>query len=387
MTSATYPYWPPPLPEAEHYVVKTLISGGAGFVGSTIASACLDDGIDVVLLDNLSRGRIEFTTGRTFYHGDIAEGRLVDRIFREHRDIEAVVHCAALILVPESVEEPLRYYTENVVKTAEFVTHLQRNGCTRILLSSTAALYAATDDLAVDEESALDPQSPYARSKVMVEWMLQDIAAASDLRALSLRYFNLIGADPEMRTGLQHQRPSHLLGKLIGATESGDPFWITGVDWPTRDGTGLRDYIHIWDLAQAHVASLRKFDRAVAAGGNGYQIINLGTGTGTTVREFVEAFERVSGRVLDKRETVARPGDVVGAYTRAERAHTLLGWNPQYTLEQGIRHSLDWAAERAIRLHEQPALAVPQLRRQQRPNRGSGAVPGPTPRPHRGRPG
>lgn len=324
--------------------MKVLISGGAGFVGSTIASACIDDGIEPVLLDNLSTGRVEFATDRVLFRGDIADGQMVDRIFHEHPDIEAVVHCAALILVPESVSEPLRYYKENVSKTADFIGHLQRNGCTRLLFSSTAALYGAGDDFSVDEDSPIAPQSPYARSKAMVEWMLQDIAAVTDLKALSLRYFNLVGADPRMRTGLQHKRPSHLLGKLIEAAEEGSTFSITGTDWPTRDGTGIRDFIHIWDLAQAHIASLRNFDAVVAAGTHGYQVINLGTGMGTTVREITEAFEKVSGHPLDKQETGPRLGDVAGAYTRVERAGRLLQWKAERTLDEGIRDSLKWAS-------------------------------------------
>lgn len=327
--------------------MKVLIAGGAGFIGSTVASACIDDGLEPVILDNLSTGRIEFTRGRIFYRGDIADGALVDRIFADHPDIAAVVHAAALIVVPESVAEPLRYYRENVAKSIEFIEHVLRNGCERYLFSSSAAIYRPGADFAVDETSPIEPLSPYARSKAVMEMVLQDTAAATRLRAVSLRYFNPIGADPKMRTGLQNPRPTHLLGKLISAATSGEEFCITGVDWPTRDGSGIRDYIHVWDLARAHVAALRRFDDILPRQGDrSYEVINLGTGVGTTVREFLAAFRAVVDRPLRVRETDRRPGDTAGAYSRSDRAQQLLDWKPELTLEEGIRHSLRWAEVR-----------------------------------------
>jgi len=334
--------------------MKVLITGGAGFVGSTVASACSDDGIETVILDNLSLGRIEFTKGHTFYYGDISDGRIIDQIFDDHSDISAVVHCAALIKVPESVTEPLLYYKENVTKTLDLLGHLLRNECKRIIFSSTAAIYGAGVNFVVNEDSLIDPKSPYARTKAMVESVLQDVVAASDLRALSLRYFNLIGADPLMRTGLQHRRPSHLLGKLIEATEEDTVFSITGVDWPTKDGTGVRDFIHVWDLALAHVSAIRKFDAIVQPGGPGHVVINLGTGHATTVREMVAAYQEVTGQTLAIVEADPRPGDVVGAYTEVDRAHDLLGWKAERSLENGIRHSIEWARRRD-KLLAQPA--------------------------------
>jgi UDP-glucose 4-epimerase len=331
--------------------VKSLIAGGAGFIGSTVASACLDAGITPVVLDNLSTGRAEFTEGRIFYHGDIADAALIDRIFTEHPDIDAVVHAAALIVVPESVEQPLRYYRENVAKSVDFIEHVLRNGCTRYLFSSSASIYAPGPDFAVDESSPLEPGSPYARSKVMMEQVLEDTTVATGLRAVSLRYFNPVGADPQLRTGLQVPRPTHLLGKLLTAVENDEEFLLTGVDWPTRDGSGIRDFIHVWDLAQAHVRALQRFDAVLPPSEAGaYQVINLGTGAGTTVREFVAAFIAATGAPLKVRETGPRPGDVVGSYTRSNRAAELLGWAPEFSLEQAIRDSQRWAAIRDQRL-------------------------------------
>jgi UDP-glucose 4-epimerase len=327
--------------------VKVLIAGGAGFIGSTVTSACIDAGIEPVVLDNLVTGRVEFTAERAFYAGDIADGALLDRIFAEHPDIDAVVHAAALIVVPESVSEPLRYYRENVSKSVEFIDHVVRNGCTRYLFSSSASIYRPGEDFSVDERSAIEPLSPYARTKAVMEWVLEDTAAATSLRAISLRYFNPIGADPKMRTGLQIAKPTHVLGKLITALEEDGEFAITGTDWPTRDGSGIRDFIHVWDLAQAHVQALRHFDEVLPAGGErSYDVINLGTGNGTTVRELLAAFQAVADKPLRVVETGPRPGDSVGSFTRSTRARELLHWAPEFSTEDGIRHSLEWSALR-----------------------------------------
>jgi UDP-glucose 4-epimerase len=327
--------------------VKVLIAGGAGFIGSTIASACEDDGIVPVILDNLATGRAEFARDRLFYPGDIADGALVDKIFADHPDIDAVVHAAAMIVVPESVEHPLRYYRENVAKSVEFIDHVLRNGCSRYLFSSSASIYRPGEDHAVDESSPLEPLSPYARTKVVMELMLEDCARAYDLRVVSLRYFNPVGADPQLRTGLQTRHPTHLLGKLVTAVEEDEEFLLTGVDWPTRDGSAIRDFIHVWDLAEAHVRALRRFDDILPPGGEAsYEVINLGTGSGTTVKEFVAAFRSVCDRPLRVRETGPRPGDTVGCYTRSERARELLGWTARFAIEDAIRHSLRWSEVR-----------------------------------------
>lgn len=323
--------------------MKVLITGGAGYIGSTIASACLDHGITPVILDSLVTGREEFAGGRTFYRGDVSDGDLFDRVFREHPDIAAVVHCAALIVVPDSVREPLRYYRENVTKGIEMIGHVLRNGCHRLLFSSSASFYEPGEDFSVDEDSVIAPQSPYARTKAVLEMALADISGGSDLRAVSLRYFNPIGTDPQLRTGLQAPNPSHALGKMIEARRTGRPFRLTGVTWPTRDGSAIRDYVHVWDLALAHVAVLERFDALLPADGpDGNLAINLGTGRGTTVRELLQAFEAVTGEPLPTVETEPRPGDVVGAYTRSTRARDLLDWQAGQSTEDGIRDTLRW---------------------------------------------
>ncbi|WP_117214143.1 UDP-glucose 4-epimerase GalE [Allorhizocola rhizosphaerae] len=319
--------------------MKVLVTGGAGYIGSTVASALLDSGHTPVILDNLVTGRRAFTAGRVFYEGDVADGELLDRVFADHPDIEVAVHCAALIVVPESVKRPLNYYRENVAKTISLVEHLTRNDCRRLLFSSSASIYRPGPDFSVDESSPVEPTSPYAHTKAMIDTILADAAHAGELRAISLRYFNPVGADPKMRTGLQTLNPTHALGKMIEAWENGTVFPITGTDWPTRDGSGIRDYIHVWDLARAHVAALEKFDSLVSD----HSVINLGTGNGTTVRELLDAFEEVTGAPLAHTETDRRPGDAVGAFARSLRKD--LGWTPELTIIDGIRDALAWRAK------------------------------------------
>jgi UDP-glucose 4-epimerase len=327
--------------------VKVLIAGGAGFIGSTIALACADTGITPVIVDNLVTGRVEFTEGFAFYQGDMADGALIDKVFAEHPDIDAAVLAAALIVVPDSVADPVGYYRANVAGSLEFAAHLLRNGCGRLIFSSSASIYQPGEDLTVDEDSPLNPQSPYARSKAITETIFADIAAADPVRVLSLRYFNPIGADPLMRTGQQIPNPSHALGKILQSVSEQTVFHVTGTDYPTRDGSGIRDYVHVWDLATAHVAALQRFDEMM---GSSYVVINLGTGTGTTVRELVAAVNRVTGTPVQVRDAPRRPGDVVGAYTRVEKARRLLEWEPRFGIEEGIRHSLEWARIRPSRL-------------------------------------
>jgi UDP-glucose 4-epimerase len=323
---------------------KVLITGGAGYIGSTVASACLDQGVTPVILDSLVTGRREFTRGRIFFEGDICDGALIDKVFAEHHDIAAVVHCAALIVVPDSVTDPIGYYHANVAKSLDLMRHLVRNGCRRLLFSSSAAIYAPGADLSVDEDSPIAPLSPYARTKAVCEQMFDDIAAAEPLKVLSLRYFNPIGADPELRTGLQLRRPTHALGKLIEAMHEGTPFAVTGTDYPTRDGTGIRDYIHVRDLAAAHLAALERFDHVLGHANS--VAINLGTGTGTTVRELVREFNSVAPTPVTTVDAPRRPGDGPGAYTRSDLASELLGWRSRYSIAEGITDSLRWAAVR-----------------------------------------
>lgn len=327
--------------------MKVLVTGGAGYIGSTIASALLDTGHTPVLLDSLVTGPAAFTRGRIFYKGDIADQELLQRIFKEHPDIVCTIHCAALIVVPESVAQPYRYYRENVVGSLELFKYLSQLGYPRVVFSSSASIYDAVPGFKVTEESPLKPSSPYARTKYMMEMVLEDLSRATNLRGVALRYFNPIGADPQMRSGIHAKEPSHVLGKLVDTALGKLPeFQITGVDWPTRDGSGIRDYIHVWDLAMAHVKAVELFDGVMGKVGDTYAVINLGTGNGVTVKELVAAFERVYGQTINKREAPPRPGDVAGAYANADRALELLGWKAEHSIDEGIESALEWGSRR-----------------------------------------
>lgn len=319
--------------------MKVLITGGAGYIGSTVASACEDSGHEVVILDDFSTGRREFIGDRAVYEGDFADEALLERVFSDHA-IDAVVHCAAKIVVPESVEQPLDYYENNVSKTITLLRAMERAGVLRFLFSSSASIYAPDENFIVTEDSPLSPGSPYARTKYIVEMILEDFTRASAMKVLSLRYFNPIGTDPKLRSGQQLEKPSHVLAKLLEAWSKGETFTVTGVEWPTRDGSGIRDFIHVWDLAQAHVAALEGFDKATAT--SSYEVFNIGTGSGVTVKELAASFEAISGDALKVQEGPSRPGDVAGVYTVSSKAKDVLGWEAKLTEQEAVRDAIAW---------------------------------------------
>ena len=328
--------------------MKVLVTGGAGYIGSTVCSCLEDNGHTPIILDSLVTGLEEFVLGRKFYKGDIADTDLLEKIFKENPDIHSTIHCAALVLVPESVSEPYKYYTENVSKSLILFKKLDELGCERIVFSSSASIYDTVPGFMVTEDAPLKPKSPYARTKYMMEMVLEDISKVGNFKALSLRYFNPIGADPKLRTGIKEKNPSHVLGKLV-SVERGleECFSITGVDWETRDGTGIKDYIHVWDLARAHLHAVEHFDKVFETkdrpGHETYSVINLGTGNGVTVRELVKAFEDTQGHEINKKETGPRPGDVAGAYANANEALRLIDWKAELSTAQGIKNALEWS--------------------------------------------
>jgi len=330
--------------------MKYLITGGAGYIGSTICSALEDRGHTPVILDSLVTGRVEFTRKRIFYNADIADAAALETIFKEHPDIQATIHCAALIVMPESTERPYEYYRENVGKSLELFHNLDRLGYKHVVFSSSAAIYDVVPGFMVTEASPINPINPYSRTKVIMEMVLKDFCMAYGMRGIALRYFNPIGADPKLRSGIHVENPTHVVGKLVDTALGKQPeFLITGTDWPTRDGTGIRDYIHVWDLAQAHINAVEEFDAAFERAGNpedNYLVINLGTGHGVTVREILLAFEKVYGEKLPVREAPPRPGDNAGSYANADRAKALLGWEARLSIEQGIEDALRWGEAR-----------------------------------------
>lgn len=328
--------------------MKILLTGGAGYIGSTTAKALEQAGHTPVILDSLLTGPLAFVRDRIFYEGDIADRALLRRIAAEHPDIDATIHMAARIVVPESVEKPYEYYRDNVAKSLELFDELVALGLPRVLFSSSASLYATKDDgFEVRESDLLAPTSPYARTKGMMEQVLIDLAAATELRAVILRYFNPIGSDPGLESGIYAKEPSHVLGQLVlAARGQKSSFTITGTEHPTPDGTGIRDYVHVWDLARAHVAAVEQFDTVLAAVDAPSTIINVGTGVGVSVRDLVASFERVFGSAVPITEAPPRPGDAVGAYANVDKARDLLGWTSELTLDDAIASALAWGEKR-----------------------------------------
>jgi UDP-glucose 4-epimerase len=335
--------------------MKVLVTGGAGYIGSTTAKALEAAGHVPVVLDSLLTGPRAFVRDRIFYEGDIGDRDLVRRIVEEHPDLEATIHMAARIVVPESVQKPYEYYRDNVAKSLELFDQLVALDKPRVVFSSSASLYAMKDDPSADpahrfevtESDPLAPTSPYARTKRMIEQVLEDMSVATDLRAILLRYFNPIGSDPDLESGIYAKEPTHVLGQLVMAARGQKPsFTITGTDLPTRDGTGIRDYLHVWDLACAHVRAVERFDQVIDVVGTPSTVINLGRGEGVTVRELVSAFERVIGRSLSVTEAEPRPGDAVGAFANVDRSRELLDWQTELTLDDGIASALAWADKR-----------------------------------------
>ena len=328
--------------------MKILITGGAGYLGSVTAKALESAGHTPVILDSLLIGPRKYAEGRIFFEGDIADRALLRRIVDEHPDLDATIHMAARIVVPESVALPYEYYRDNVAKSLELFDELIALGKTRLVFSSTASLYALKPELEVREGDPVAPTSPYARTKRMMEQVLEDMAAATDLRAIILRYFNPIGADPDLKSGYHVRDATHIV-PILAQTALGqrDSFTITGVDHPTRDGTGVRDYLHAWDLAKAHVRAVERFDSVLETTGETSMYINIGGGDGVTVREMIAAVERVVGRPIPTTEAPPRPGDAVGAFANADKALELLGWKAESTLDDAIASALAWAEKRA----------------------------------------
>lgn len=327
--------------------MKILITGGAGYIGSITATALEEAGHVPVILDSLLSGPRAFVHDRIFYQGDVSDGRLLNRIVEQHPDIDCTIHMAARVVVPESVAQPYVYYRDNVAKSLEMFDGLVRLGKPRMIFSSSAAVYAPPDGFEVAETSPVSPSSPYAWTKLMVEQVLRDLAAGTELQTIILRYFNPIGSDPELSSGVYVREPSHVLGQMVRAARGQqEAFTVTGHDYPTRDGSGIRDFIHVWDVARAHVAAVEGFDAALKDERSSSTVVNVGTGKGVTVRELLAVFEQVFGRPVPTRVAPPRPGDVAGAYANVVKARELLDWTSTLSIADGVESALRWAGRR-----------------------------------------
>jgi UDP-glucose 4-epimerase len=316
-----------------------LVTGGAGYIGSHMVLELLDAGEKVVVLDDLSTGFASAVPdGATFIRGDAGDPALVLRLIAEHA-INAIAHFAAKIVVSESVSDPLGYYLGNTVKSRNLIEAAVRGGVRHIIFSSTAAVYGNPRTNPVGEDAPLDPLSPYGRSKLMTEWMLEDAGRAHDLRHISLRYFNVAGADPQGRAGQSTARASHLIKAAVQAALGARPHLeVFGTDYPTEDGSCLRDYIQVTDLARAHLAALAHLrDEGESL------TLNCGYGSGFSVLEVVEMVKRVSERDFEVRLAPRRPGDPAAIIAKAGRIRAELGWIPRYdNLREIVSQALAW---------------------------------------------
>lgn len=316
-----------------------LVTGGAGYIGSHMVWKLVEACEDVVVIDNLSTGfDWALPINCKLVLGDIADDDLIDRVMSEH-SIDAIIHFAGSIVVPDSVADPLGYYLNNTVKSRALIASAVRNGVANFIFSSTAAVYGSTEQSLLAEDAPTLPGSPYGTSKLMTELMLRDAAAAHELRYTVLRYFNVAGADPDRRTGQSSRGATHLIKvaaeAALGKRKGID---IYGTDYATPDGTCIRDYIHVSDLVNAHYLALRRL-----RGGGGNLVANCGYGRGYSVREVIRAVSDVSGVEFDVRLASRRPGDTARVVANSDRARSEFGWQPVHDdLKRIVAHALAW---------------------------------------------
>lgn len=325
-------------------VEKILVTGGCGYIGSHVVRQLFEAGYEVVVYDNLSTGFADaLINGETLIEGDLADAEKLDAIFSQYR-FKTVLHFAAAIIAPESVSLPLKYYSNNTRNTLNLLQACVKHGVEKFVFSSTAAVYGIPADGHASEESPTAPINPYGTSKLMSEWMLRDTAAAYPLNYVALRYFNVAGADPLARMGQRTPEATHLIKvacqAALGMRES---ISIYGIDYETSDGTGIRDYIHIEDLASAHIAALAYLEN----GGNS-TVVNVGYGSGSTVREVIDVVKRVSGVEFPVIESSRRPGDPAMLVAVADKAGSLLECKYRFNnLETIVRDAWQWESKLA----------------------------------------
>ena len=316
-----------------------LVTGGAGFIGSHMALGLIDAGEDVLVLDNLSTGfRWAVPAEAKFVEGDVGDHNLVRRLLLRNK-IDAIIHFAGSIVVPESIVDPLGYYLNNTCKSRSLLAVAVETKIPHFIFSSTAAVYGMAKVSPVTEDIELAPISPYGSSKLMTEMMLRDTAAAHPLRYVALRYFNVSGADPKGRSGQSTPHATHLIKVASQAALGERPYLeVFGTDYPTPDGTCVRDYIHVSDLVRAHLDALRYLRQ-----GGKSEVLNCGYGAGFSVLDVISAVKRVANTDFPVRIADRRPGDPASLVAGAARVHEVLGWEPKLNdLDTIVGHSLGW---------------------------------------------
>lgn len=315
-----------------------LVVGGAGYIGSHMVKMLLGRGYSVVTLDNLSTGYRDAVLGGEFILGDLADRALLDKLFSEHK-IDGVMHFASFIQVGESVQNPARYYANNVVNTLNLLDAMVAHNVKRFIFSSSAAVYGEPIRVPIDEAHPKNPINPYGRSKWMVEQMLADYDRAYALKSVCLRYFNAAGADPEGQLGERHEPETHLIPLVLqAASGSRESVQVFGRDYDTPDGTCIRDYVHVADLCEAHLLAL---DRLLQGGASA--AFNLGNGNGFSVQQVIDTACETTGKDIPVKDAPRREGDPARLVADATLARKELGWNPCYEkLETIVRHAWQW---------------------------------------------
>ena len=336
--------------------MTVLVTGGAGYIGSHMVHALVDAGQSVVVVDNLSTGFSAFLPEAVpLFIGDAGDENLVEGVIAQH-GIDSIIHFAGSVVVPDSMRDPLGYYRNNTMTTRSLLNAAVKGGVNRFIFSSTAAVYGNPDQVPVPEIAPTRPLSPYGSSKLMTEIMLHDVASAHGMNYVVLRYFNVAGADPQARIGLATVGATHLLKIAVeAATGQRAKIDVFGTDYPTQDGSCIRDFIHVTDLAQAHVAALKYLDQ-----GGQSATLNCGYGRGYSVLETIEAVRRASGRNFAVSYADRRPGDIMTMIADTARIRATLDWTPQYdSLDTIARHALAWEEKLLAQRPEQALAAVP----------------------------
>lgn len=324
---------------------SVLVTGGAGYIGSHACAVLAQQGYQPVVLDNLVYGHREAVKWGPLYEGSIADAKLVGEILTKHK-IDAVLHFAAYAYVGESVNDPLKYYHNNVAETVSLLTTLVEHKISKFVFSSTCATYGNPEKLPIDEAHPQKPINPYGASKLMVERVLQDLAAIGKMNSVALRYFNAAGACNEFGLGEDHDPETHLIPLVLKSMlPRGSKIKVFGNDYATRDGSCLRDYIHVYDLATAHVKALDSLERS----GKAWDVFNLGTGSGHSTFEVIQAASKVVGREIPFDVAPRRAGDPAELVADASKALTKLGWKPERSdLASILSSAWDWHQKRCL---------------------------------------
>jgi UDP-glucose 4-epimerase len=323
------------------HTMKVLVTGGAGYIGSTMVKRLLDEGHNVTVADSLERGHHEFVDQRaTFVQGDLRKAEFVTELF-SNNSYDCVMHFAAFIAVGESMEQPGLYFTDNVFTTISLLEEMKKHNVKKFIFSSTGTVYGTPSVNPIPETHAKNPENPYAESKLMVENILHWYFEIHGIGSAILRYFNASGAALDASRGEWHDPETHLIPNAIKAALTNSPFTLFGDDYDTSDGSCVRDYIHVLDLIEAHILTLKKLDEQ-----NGYYIYNVGTGRGSTNKQVVEMVKKISGVDFPIEIKERRPGDVQETVADASKIRQDLGFEPKHSdLETIIKTAWEWHAK------------------------------------------